>query len=175
MQNLSPDEREAALARMRARGFDPNGQGAPGAGGAGRGGDAAANGVAGQAPGRRAGAQPAGGTQSQATATGPSTIDALFAPLPRTQTVGRAWLQVDGKLQPVRLRLGITDGQTTELIEGDVKEGSEVVTNVVIAGQTTRPAATAFPGFGAPGGRQGFPGGGFGGQGGGAGGARGGR
>ena len=174
MQNLSPEEREATLARMRARGFDPTGQGAPAARGAGRGGDAAVNGAAGPAPGRRAGAPPAA-AQSQTAASGPSTIDALFAPLPRTQTVGRAWVQVDGKLQPVRLRLGITDGQTTELIEGDVKEGSEVVTNVVIAGQTTRPAATAFPGFGGPGGRQGFPGGGFGGQGGGAGGARGGR
>lgn len=72
----------------------------------------------------------------------------------------------------MRLRLGISDGQNTELIEGDLKEGSEVVTNVVIAGQSTRPAATAaFPGFGQPQ-RGGFPGGGF--PGGGGGGARGG-
>ncbi|MGC4082659.1 MAG: hypothetical protein QM736_11245 [Vicinamibacterales bacterium] len=39
------------------------------------------------------------------------------------------------------------------------KEGQEVVTNVTIAGQTTRPTTTAFPGFGGPGGRQGFGGG----------------
>ena len=177
MQNLSPEEREATLARMRARGFDPNGQGGPAVGaergaGPGRGGQAASNGAVAPVPGQRAGAVPAGAAQN-AAASGPSTIDALFAPLPRTQTGGRAWLQEDGKLQQVRLRLGITDGQYTELIDGDVKEGAEVVTNVVIAGQTTRPAATAFPGFGAPGGRQGFPAGGFGGPGGGGGGRNG--
>ena len=63
-------------------------------------------------------------------------------------------------VMPLRLRLGISDGQNTELIEGDLKEGAEVVTNVAIAGQSTRPATTAFPGFGPPGGRQGFGGGG---------------
>ena len=72
-----------------------------------------------------------------------STIDALFAPLPRTETVGRAWLYVEKTLRPLRLRLGITDGQTTELLEGDLTEGQELVTNVTIAGQTTRPAARA--------------------------------
>ena len=163
------------LARMRARGFDPNDLGSPGASGVGRGagpggrGRSTADGPTDQPVGRRSGAQPASAAQAAVKATGPSTIDALFAPLPRTQTGGRVWVQVDGTLQAVRLRLGISDGQYTELIEGDVKEGSEVVTNVVIAGQTTRPAATAFPGFGGPGGRQGFPPGGFGGQGGGGG------
>ena len=173
MQNLSPEEREARLARMRERGFDPNGQAGPGGVGRGQGpgrSEQPSSAASGDASSRRPVAP-----SSAALAAGPSTIDALFAPLPRTQTVGRAWLQVDGKLQSVRLRLGISDGQTTELIEGDVKEGSEVVTNVAIAGQSTRPAATAFPGFGAPGGRQGFPGGGFGGPGGGGGGNRGGR
>ena len=65
--------------------------------------------------------------------------------------------------------LGVSDGQNTELIEGNLKDGTEVVTNVSLAGQATRPATTAFPGFGGPGGRQGFPGGGFGGSGGGRG------
>lgn len=181
MQNMSPDEREAAMARMRERGIDPSnppsfgrggfggGQGAPGGPGrVGRG--AQATDVQGTANGGRRGAsQPPAAND---TTGGATTIDALFAPLPRTETFGRAWVYLENKLQPLRLRLGITDGQTTELIEGDVKDGQEVVTNVVIAGQTTRPATTAFPGFGGPGGRQGFPGGGF--QGGGAGG-RGGR
>ena len=44
------------------------------------------------------------------------------------------------QLKPARVRLGITDGQATELIEGDLQEGAEVVTNVVIGTQTTRPA-----------------------------------
>jgi hypothetical protein len=72
---------------------------------------------------------------------------------------------VDKQLKPVRLRLGITDGQNTELIEGDLDQGTDVVTNVALTDQT-RPAATNFP-FGQPG-RGGFgPNGGFGGPGGG--------
>ena len=154
MQNLSPEEREAMLARMRERGIDPAN---PGFGG-GRGGGARGAGPA--AP--RVAAVPA--------QTGATTIDALFAPLPRTETFGRLWTYIANQLQPVRLRLGISDGQFTELIEGELKEGADVVTNITIAGQSTRPAAAAFPGFGAPGGRQGFAGGGFpGGGGGGAG------
>lgn len=176
MQNMTPEEREAMAARMRERGIDPNnpqafgrgggqgaqgGPGGPGAARAGRGPQATdTQGVA--SGGRRGAPQP-----ETSSAAGATTIDALFAPLPRTETFGRAWIYVEKKLQPLRLRLGITDGQTTELIEGEVKEGQEVVTNVVIAGQTTRPATTAFPGFGGPGGRQGFPGGGFPGGGGG--------
>jgi hypothetical protein len=145
---MSPQDREAAMARMRERGVDPNDPGA----GAGR-------------AGRRGGTPAAAATADAAKASGATTIDALFAPLPRTETFGRAWMYVANKLQPVRLRLGISDGQNTELIEGDLNEGSEVVTNIVIAGQSTRPATTAFPGFGGPGGRQAFPGGGFGGGG----------
>ncbi len=69
----------------------------------------------------------------------------------------------------MRLRLGITDGQNTELIEGDLQQGTEVVTNVTTATESTRPAATAFP-FGQPGRRRARrlrAGGGFGGPGGG--------
>jgi hypothetical protein len=186
LQNMSPEERDAALARMRERGFDPT---APGGGGGfgGRGGGPGSTAGGGAAPSGR-GNQPGqaaaganagrrGGQQNTAAADqgGPTTIDALFAPLARTETFGRAWLYVDKQLRQVRLRLGISDGQNTELIEGDLHEGSEVVTNVVIAGQTTRPATTAFPGFGQPQ-RGGFPGGGFpGGGGGGAAGRGGGR
>ncbi len=156
MQNLSPEERDARIARMRERGIDPNSAGTGRGGGGGRGGGP---GVATAAP--RAATPPA--------AAGPTTIDALFAPLPRTESFGRAWTYVNNQLQPLRLRLGITDGQFTELIEGDLKEGQDVVTNVTIAGQSTRPATTAFPGFGGAGGRQGFPGGGLPGGGGGRG------
>src|SRR4029079_16660168 len=88
------------------------------------------------------------------------------------------WLYVDKQLKPVRLRLGISDGQNTDLIEGDREQGATVVTKIALDNET-RPAATNFP-FGQPG-RGGFPGGGgFGGpggggnRGGGAGGGRGG-
>jgi HlyD family secretion protein len=177
LQNLPPEEREAAMARMRGRGFDPTAGGAgggrgsgPGNGGGGaragaaggRGGNAAAG-----APAQRRNAAPASAADREQGAT---TIDALFAPLPRAESVGRAWLFVENQLRPVRLRLGISDGQNTELVDGEVSEGTELVTNVVIAGQTTRPATQAFPGFGGPGGRGGFGGGGN--RGGGPGGGR---
>jgi len=146
---MSPEERESMTARLRERGIDPNNPAASGGRGPGSR-DAASKG---------SGAGRSGQPAASAGHDGATTIDALFAPLPRTQSVGRAWVSVDNQLRPLRLRLGISDGQNTEVIDGDVKEGTAVVTNVVIAGQTTRPATTAFPGFG--GGRQGFPGGGF--------------
>jgi hypothetical protein len=92
------------------------------------------------------------------------------------------WLYQQGKLNRVRLRLGISDGQQTELIQvldGALQEGTEVVTSITIGAQrnVAMPGGNAFPGLG--GGRQGFPGGGFpggpGGNRGGGGGGRGGR
>ena len=162
---MSPEEREAAMARLRERGIDPAN---PGGGGDGRG--AGRGGGRGGGPGGDAtGGTGRGERGGQPVAAAAATIDAMFAPLVRTETFGRAWVFVDKQLRQVRLRLGITDGQNTELIEGDLTEGAEVVTNVSIAGQSTRPATTAFPGFGQPG-RGGFPGGGFQGGGGGRGG-----
>lgn len=162
-QNLSPEERDQRLQRMRDRGFDPT---------------AGGNGAA---PQRGRGAAPAGapaGAPAAAAAArtkgGATTIDALFGPLPRVESTGRAWVYVDKQLKPMRLRLGITDGQNTELIEGDLEQGTDVVTNVALTNET-RPSATNFP-FGQPG-RGGFgPNGGFGGPGGrgGGGGGRGG-
>jgi hypothetical protein len=99
----------------------------------------------------------------------------LFGPLPPTESFGQVWMHQDGKLQRVRLRLGITDGQQTELIQaldGDLQEGTEVVANVTIGAirqAATPPAGNAFPGL--EGGRRGFGGGGF--PGGGGGGGRG--
>jgi HlyD family secretion protein len=81
------------------------------------------------------------------------------------------WIYANNQLQPVRVRLGITDGQATELLEGDLEPGAEVVTNVT-TGNETRPTAAqgGFPFMGGPpGGRGGFggPGGGGGNRGGG--------
>ena len=143
-QALSPEEREQMLQRMRARGFDPSAAGA----------NVATRG------GGRANGQPA---QPQATpladrATGATTIDALFGPLPVTETRGRVWLYVDKRIKPVQLRLGISDGQATELIEGDLEPGTEVVTNVTTGTETRPTPQGAFPFLGQPG-RGGFPGG----------------
>jgi HlyD family secretion protein len=147
-QNLTPEERTQRLQRMRDRGFDPTAAGNSSAPSSGR------------------GAQPAAATAAVASRqNGATTIDALFGPLPRVESNGRAWLYVEKQLKPIRLRLGISDGQNTELIEGDLQQGQEVVTNVALANET-RPAATNFPPFGQPG-RGGFGPGGFGGPGGG--------
>jgi hypothetical protein len=158
---MSPEERERFIERMRARGATPPAEG-----------QAAVATQSAEAPRRGRGAGP-GTAAAQTTASpvnaqnGPTTFDALFGPLAPTESFGQVWLNVDGKLQRVRLRLGITDGQQTELIQaldGKLEEGTEVVTSVVLGAvrQTPNPqGGAAFPGLG--GGR----GGRFGGRGGG--------
>jgi HlyD family secretion protein len=64
------------------------------------------------------------------SAQGVRTIDALFAPLPSVDSRGRVWLFIDHQLKPVTLRLGITDGQNTELLGTELQQGMEVVTGV---------------------------------------------
>jgi hypothetical protein len=103
-----------------------------------------------------------------------TTIDSLFGALPTIETRGQAWLYENKQLKQVRLRLGISDGTNTEVIDAnpEIKEGSEIVTNVIIdtGAPTTGPNNTNNPllgpqrrgGPGGPGG----PGGGGGGRGG---------
>ena len=71
--------------------------------------------------------------------SGAQTIDALFAPLPPTESTGRVWLYINGQLKLVRLRLGISDGTNTELLSDELPPGTELVTSVVTT--TTRRAA----------------------------------
>jgi HlyD family secretion protein len=169
LQNLTPEERTQRLQRMQERGLDPNARGPQGGRGAA---PSASNGGA-PPRGRGAASDTPATAVAAATKSGATTIDALFAPLPRVESNGRVWLYSDKQLKPQRLRLGISDGQNTEVIEGDLQQGTEVVTNLAL-GNETRPAATNFP-FGQPG-RGGFGpgGGGFGGPGGGGGGRGGG-
>jgi hypothetical protein len=176
LQGLSPEEREQMLQRMRARGFDPSAFG--GEGSSRSAGPSASN----TEQRARGNATPRSRSEAPSPAdqkTGATTIDALFGPLPVVETRGRVWLYVDKTLKPVQLRLGITDGQATELIEGDLEPGTEVVTNVTTGSTATRPAAQGgFPFLGQPG-RGGFGAGGGGGArgtgGGGGGAGRGGR
>ena len=122
MQSLSPEERERMLrtdarARLRSGGNrERRGSRAPRAATGRDEGEA-------QPPTRRRAPQSrAAGCGRAAAAT---TFDALFGPLPPVETVGRVWLYVDNQLKPVRVRLGITDGQNSELLEGDLQEGTE--------------------------------------------------
>jgi len=132
LQTLPPEQRERMLERLRARGIDPT--------------SADDKGPRADPPPSRSKAQgsPASTAARKSQAT---TIDALFGPLPPSDSSGRVWRFIANQLKPVRVRLGITDGQATELIEGDLQEDAEVVTNVVIGTQTTRPPAGGIPTF----------------------------
>lgn len=126
LKNATPEERERIMERMRR--FQQAGGGPGAAGTPGAGSQRSADG----APGRRAasGNSPAG--RATVTNSGAQTIDALFGPLPATESFGRVWRFVDGKLTMVRVRLGVSDGTNTELMSGDLPEGTPVVTGVLL-------------------------------------------
>jgi hypothetical protein len=64
-------------------------------------------------------------------ASGATTIDSLFGPLPTVESRGMAWLYENKQLKMLRLRLGITDQTYTEILNPeDVPEGAEVVVNM---------------------------------------------
>jgi HlyD family secretion protein len=76
-----------------------------------------AKGAAGNAA---AGARPEGAKGRPDGARGPETPD--------RRTV---WVLKEGKPAPLRIRTGISDGSATEVLEGDVQPGSEVVTDSI--------------------------------------------
>lgn len=77
----------------------------------------------------------------------------------------------DNKPQPKRVRLGITDGTATEVMEGSLLEGEMVIVGQKVSGSSATTTSTRPPGFGGGfGGPGGGPGGG--GPGGGGGGRR---
>ena len=159
LQGLPPEERQRLLDRLRARGINPE---SPPPSGSAAGGRSGENGAASR---NRGASAPQSLTERNPQAT---TIDALFGPLPPVESTGRVWIFSNMELKPLGVRLGISDGQATELLEGDIELGTELVTNVN-TGAETRPATGVGPLFQQPG-RGGFPGGGFPGGGGGRGG-----
>jgi HlyD family secretion protein len=194
MAAMTPEERAAFQERMAQRGQNGGGRGGFGGGqGAGQGGGAQASGGGrggvggGQTGNARQSANAQGQGSPRGTAIGrvasaPSitgsatTIDSLFGPLPVVETRGAAWVWENKQIKQVRLRLGATDGTNIEIIEAtpEVREGAEVVTNVVTEQTTTTTPGGANannPLLGPQRGRGG-PGGGPGGGGGGRGGGR---
>jgi multidrug efflux pump subunit AcrA (membrane-fusion protein) len=148
LEQMSPEERERAMQRMRDRGFDAAARGGEG----GR----PAPGEAQSAPprGRRAASTPAGENLAN---TGAQTIDSLFGPLPAVESRGRTWLFGNGQLKPLRLRLGVSDGNFTEVLSEEVTPGMEVVTGITLdTPQTTSgPVRSPFtPQRGGPPGRR---------------------
>ena len=103
LKSMTPEQRERFEARMRERG---------------RGGAA-------PAPAARSGAAETSRTMS----SGATTIDSLFGPLPVVESRGSAWLYVNNQLKMVRLRLGVSDGTYTEIInDEELQPNMEVVT-----------------------------------------------
>jgi HlyD family secretion protein len=65
--------------------------------------------------------------------------------------VRRVWvLGADGQPQPRRIRVGLSDGASTEVVEGDLHEGDVVVTgqNITASAKTQNSAQATAPGFG---------------------------
>ena len=196
MASMTPEERERFQARMKEREAQGGGRGGFGGGpGGGQpasgGGQPGAGGGRGSAAGGPGAGQRAGDTNSSAgrsgrdlgrgmtgnvtagtsITSGHATIDSLFGPLQMTETRGRAWLYENKQLKSVNLRLGVSDGTFSELLDGDLKEGQEVVVNMVTGLEpAVRPGqqGTGNPlmgpqrgGPGGPGGRGGGGGRGF--------------
>jgi HlyD family secretion protein len=58
---------------------------------------------------------------------------------------GRVWAIREGKLQVVRVRTGVTDGATTAILGGELKEGDRVVTGITEPGASGTTQTTANP------------------------------
>jgi hypothetical protein len=119
MASLPPEERERIMARMRESGR--GGFGGVNEGGASAGGARATQ-------GGRAQASPA---PNASLASRGNTIDSLFGPLPVVETRGVAWLWMNKQLKMARLRLGVSDGTYTAILnEEELQPGMEIVLNV---------------------------------------------
>ena len=61
------------------------------------------------------------------------------------------WLYINKQLKPVNLRLGISDGTWTEVLDGnELQPGTEVVTNVTTGLETPQRPGNQNPGAGNP-------------------------
>jgi len=122
----------------------------------------AANGSASPSPARQTGQS--GGQQAGAQQAGTQQDQRNFAPPTAPVLAGQTrlvWvLGQDGKLQSRRIKVGLTDGVSTEVVEGNLQEGEMVVTGQTItSANKAQSTQTPAPGFGgAP--RTGAPGGG---------------
>jgi hypothetical protein len=189
MAQMTPEERERFQARMREGGRGGFGGGNREGGGGAGGGNLDGGGFGGNRAGARqndTGVNPAqagnrqGGRFGQ-TASGPAatqgatTIDSLFGPLPVVESRGTAWQYENKQLKAIRLRLGVSDGTFTEVLnESEVPANAEVVTSMTTGLEVRNPQQNQGnnplmgPQRGGPGGRG--PGGGGPGGGGGGGG-----
>jgi HlyD family secretion protein len=101
--------------------------------------------------GRRRQADNANGAANSST---PQGGEGQFAPSTAPVLAGqtrRVWvLGADGKPQSRRIKVGLTDGAATEVVEGNLQEGEMVVTGQTLSSSTTQTNQTAAPLGGAP-------------------------
>jgi len=107
------------------------------------------NAAAAQGGQEQAGQQQGGGQRNFAPAS---------APVLEGQTRVVWVMGQDGKLQSRRIKVGLTDGASTEVVEGNLQEGEMVVTGQTLTSATKSTTTNAAPGFGGQ--RTGAPGGG---------------
>jgi HlyD family secretion protein len=172
MAAMTPEERERFQQRMSQRGAgDGGGQGVgrnqgdqPSFRGDNSGGGRGGTAVASRDMNRGIRGNVAAGAS---VTSGATTIDSLFAPIQVVETRGRAWIYENKQLRSVPVRLGVADNTYSELLEGDLKEGQELVLNFVTGLEpVTRPGQTGTgnplmgPQRGGPGGGGGRGGGG---------------
>ena len=63
---------------------------------------------------------------------------------PNSDAAGRVWtLTGDGQLQPVRVHTGLSNGTATAVLDGNLQEGTTIVTGLVAANRTAAPAASS--------------------------------
>jgi hypothetical protein len=54
----------------------------------------------------------------------------------------------DGKPQSRRIKVGLTDGSSTEVVEGNLQEGETVITGQTISSSAAQSNQATAPGFG---------------------------
>jgi HlyD family secretion protein len=94
--------------------------------------------------------QPQADSGRQATAGRPTATSGTTAP---SSSQGTLWIYEDERLRPVRVMVGATDGSFTEVIEGDVDEGTVLATLVTMPGAAaaaTRTSSSGNPLMGQP-------------------------
>jgi HlyD family secretion protein len=103
---------------------------------------------------------PTSAPQGDAQQNGERQFAPATAPVLEGQT-RRIWvLGQDGKLQSRRIKVGLTDGASTEVVEGNLQEGEMVVTGQTLtSANKAQSSQTPAPGFGGAQ-RTGAPGGG---------------
>jgi hypothetical protein len=110
-QQMPAAEKASYAARMKERGID----------------------VEALVKGAKPASKPSGG------GTDATTVDALFGPLPARVSQGRVyvWDPTAKKLTSIRLQLGVSDGQYTELLQGEIPPNSQLVTGIILGTDST--------------------------------------